>query len=390
MTLVDRPFHPALRPAAKPLSEIVRNFTPNWFTVTMGTGALALALNQFPLAAPGLRGLATGLWLLNILLFATFSLLYAARWALFFEEAQRIFRHPVMSMFFGAVPMGLATIVNGFLSFGIQLLGDKAVLIAQALWWTDAVLSVACGLVIPYFMFTRQDHGIERMTAVWLLPIVAAEVAAASGALLAPHLAAPDAFTVLVLSYALWAYSVPLAMSILVILVLRLAVHKLPDRDVGASAWLALGPIGTGALGLVLLGGAAPAVFAAQGLAGVGEVAFGLGVIGGLILWGYGVWWLALAVLKTQRYLREGLPFNLGWWGFTFPLAVYALATLALARVTRFEAFTVIGAALVIALAALWAIVAIRTARGAWHGTLFVAPCLKGELMPAKFEADAV
>jgi len=390
MTFIDRPLQQALRPTAKPFREIIRNFTPNWFTVTMGTGALALTLNQFPFPVPGLRELGTSLWLLNIVLFVGFSLLYAARWALFFDEAKRIFRHPVMSMFFGAVPMGLATIVNGFINFGVHLLGEKAILIAHALWWVDAALSVACGLVIPYFMFTRQDHGIEKMTAIWLMPIVAAEVAAASGALLAPHLPAPDAFTVLVLGYALWAFSVPLAMSILVILVLRLAVHKLPERDVGASAWLALGPIGTGALGLVLLGGDAPAVFAANGLAGVGDVAFGLGVIGGLMLWGYGAWWLALATLKTIRYVREGLPFNLGWWGFTFPLAVYTLATLALARVTHFSAFAVLGAVMAAAIAVLWTIVAAGTARGAWHGTLFVAPCLKSGPMPAHFEADAV
>jgi Voltage-dependent anion channel len=73
----------------------------------------------------------------------------------------------------------------------------------------------------------------------------------------------------------------PLAMSILTLLVLRLALHKLPERDMGASAWLALGPIGTGALGLVLLGGEAPAIFAANGLRSVGDTAFGLGVIGG-------------------------------------------------------------------------------------------------------------
>ena len=35
-------------------------------------------------------------------------------------------------------------------------------------------------------MFTRQTHGLERMTAVWLLPVVASEVAAVSGGLLAP------------------------------------------------------------------------------------------------------------------------------------------------------------------------------------------------------------
>jgi C4-dicarboxylate transporter/malic acid transport protein len=389
MSVLDIPFQPLARTDAKSLLEIVRNFTPNWFTVTMGTGAMALTLNQFPLALPGLRAVAVGLWLANTALFALFSLLYAARWVLFPREAARIFRHPVMSMFFGAIPMGLATIVNGFLAFGPDFLGAAAaVSIARVLWQADAAMSVVCGLAIPYFMFTRQEHSMEKLTAVWLLPIVASEVAAASGGLLAPHLAAPEAFLTLILSYVLWACSVPLAMSVLVLLFLRLALHKLPERDMGVSAWLALGPIGTGALGLVALGAAAPPIFAANGLASVGEVAFGLGAIGGLILWGYGVWWLGLAILKTGRYLRQGLPFNLGWWGFTFPLAVYTLATLALARVTGLSLFSFIGGGLALCLAIFWVVVASRTLGGTWSTTLFVAPCLNLANAPARFEAD--
>jgi C4-dicarboxylate transporter/malic acid transport protein len=389
MSVLDIPSQTFARSDVKPLLEIVRNFTPNWFTVTMGTGALALTLNQFPLGVPGLHAAAAALWLANIALFALFSLLYAARWVLFPREAALIFRHPVMSMFFGAIPMGLATIVNGFLAFGPDFIGSGlAIGVARALWQADAAMSVVCGLAIPYFMFTRQEHSMEKLTAVWLLPIVASEVAAASGGLLAPHLAAPEAFLVLILSYVLWACSVPLAMSVLVLLFLRLALYKLPERDVGVSCWLALGPIGTGALGLVVLGAAAPKIFAANGLASVGEVAFGLGVIGGLILWGYGVWWLSLAVLKTVRYLREGLPFNLGWWGFTFPLAVYALATLALARVTGLGLFGFAGGGLAVCLAIFWVVVASGTVRGALDTTLFVAPCLKGASAPARFESD--
>ena len=131
-------------------------------------------------------------------------------------------------------------------------------------------------------MFTRQEHSIDQMTAVWLLPVVAAEVAAASGGLLAPHLAGAAApFTMLITSYVLWAYSVPVAFGILAILMLRMALHKLPHESMAASSWLALGPIGTGALGMLVLGADAPAIFAAHGMASVGAVAQGIGVIGG-------------------------------------------------------------------------------------------------------------
>ncbi len=354
----------------------LRNFTPNWFAVTMGTGGLALALNQFPLEIPGLHEIARALWLANIALFTLFSAVYAARWLLYFDEAKRIFRHPVMSMFFGTIPMGLATIINGFLAFGIPLWGAAAISIATTLWWIDVAMAVACGTLIPFLMFTRQDHSLDRMTAVWLLPIVASEVAAASGGLLVPHLASGDAFTVEILSYALWAYSVLPALGILVLLLLRLVLHRLPTSDMAASGWLALGPIGTGALALVVLGNNAPTVFAAHGLATVGDVAFGAGILGAILLWGYGVWWLILAVLKTAQYVRQEMPFNLGWWALTFPVAVYALGTLALARATGFTFFTVVGGVLVVGLAVAWLIVATRTVRGAWQGRLFVSPCL--------------
>jgi C4-dicarboxylate transporter/malic acid transport protein len=274
-------------------------------------------------------------------------------------------------MFLGAIPMGLATIINGLLIFGG---GEAAVSMAHGLWWLDVTLSVACGLLVPFLMFTLQDHSVEKMTAVWLLPIVAAEVAAVSGALLVPYLSPSEALLVLILCYALWAFSVPLAMSILVILLLRLVLHKLPEREMAASGWLALGPIGTGALALVLLGGEAPAVFAVAGLTDVGNVAAGLGIIGGTMLWGYGAWWLLLAILKTAWYLRDGMPFNLGYWSFTFPLGVYSLATLALGRATGLAFFSVIGSILVACLAALWFIVAVLTIVGAWDGHLLVAP----------------
>ena len=310
----------------KPLSqlqhprEVIRQFTPNWFAATMGTGVLALALAQLPVAIPGLHAVAEGLWLFNILLFTLFTFAYAARWVLFFDEARRIFGHSTVSMFFGTIPMGLATIINGFLLFGLPRWGEGVIHLADA-------------------------HA---------------------------------QLVVLTTSYVLWAFSLPVAFSILTILLLRMALHKLPHENMAASSWLALGPIGTGALGMLLLGSDAPAIFAANGLRGIGEIAAGLGLIAGITLWGFGLWWMLMALLITARYLRDGIPFNLGWWGFTFPLGVYSLATLKLASTLNLGFFSVVGCVLVTLLAVMWLIVGKRTVQGAWRGELFVSPCIAG------------
>ena len=378
-TLRSNNFLHRLQPLAALASprEAIRQFTPNWFAATMGTGILALALGQLPWHVPGLVQLGRALWVFNILLFALCTLMYSARWVLFFNEARQIFGHSTVSMFFGTIPMGLATLINGLVQYGLPWWGSGVIGWAHALWWLDVAMALACGVLIPYMMFTRQHHSIDQMTAVWLLPVVAAEVAAASGGVIAPHLAEASAqFTLLITSYVLWAYSVPIALSILVILLLRLALHKLPHESMAASSWLALGPIGTGALGMLVMGGEAPAVFAAQGMAGIGEVAAGIGVIAGLLFWGLGVWWMLLAVLITARYCKSGIAFNLGWWGFTFPLGVYGVATLKLAAVLDLGFFAVLGTVLIGMLAVMWAVVAGKTAVGAYRGSLFVSPCI--------------
>ena len=214
----QRPFSQLSHPR-----EVIRQFTPNWFAATMGTGILSAVLMQLPLAIPGLYQLAEALWMLNVVLFLTFSALYIARWVMFFDEARRVFGHSTVSMFFGTIPMGLATLINGLLTFGLPRWGDAVLPFAELLWWLDVAMSLACGVLIPFLMFTRQEHRIDQMTAVWLLPLVACEVAAVSGGLLAPHLSDPHGqFSVLITSYVLWAMSVPVAFSILTILLLRM------------------------------------------------------------------------------------------------------------------------------------------------------------------------
>ncbi|WP_336949725.1 TDT family transporter [Acinetobacter junii] len=357
--------------------DVIRHFTPNWFTATMGTGVVAMILAQLPFASSILFMLATKLWQFNILLFITFSILYGLRWILFPTEAKQIFNHPNMSLFLGAIPMGLATIVNGFLSFGVHLYGDIAVQIATYLWYLDVFLAVLIAWVVPFCMFSCQDHQLQSMTAVWLLPIVACEVAASSAGLLLQHLAADQhALAILITGYVLWGISVLPAFAILTILMLRLALHQLTEKEVAISSWLCLGPIGTGALALLLLGQQAPRILNAAGLEELATIVPALGVIGGLVLLGFGLWWFGIAVLTTVRHARTGIPFNLGWWGLTFPFGVFILAIFNLAHQLQFNFLTYIAVALSIVLLALWALVMKKTVVGAYSGQLFFSPCL--------------
>lgn len=375
---MSRPFTRLPEPFA-----VVRHFTPSWFAMTMGTGVVALVIAHLPWRFPGQWLLAEALWRFDVALFGLFTLLFAARLLLFRDTVRPMLLHPVQSMFLGAIPMGLALLINGLLLFGVPRWGQAAVSLAHVLWWFDAALAVLGALLVPYLMFTRQSHALEKLTAVWLLPIVAPEVAASAAGNLAPHLDPAAARQLLVVGYLLWGMSLSLAFSLITLVLLRLALHKLPDTDFAATSWLPLGPLATGCLGLLSMGQDAPAAFVGSPLAGAAGLARDLGLVGGLALWGAGLWWLVTAMLFTRRYIRQRMSFNLGWWGFTFPLGVFTLATFELLRLTDVRFFAWVGVLLAALLATVWLLVLRRTLRGIWHGELFRAPCLVGPDAPA-------
>lgn len=363
------------------MTHLIRHFTPNWFTVTMGTGVVALILPELPFAHSLMAHLAVLLWQFNIALFLMFSLLYVLRWIIYPTEAKQIFSHASMSLFLGAIPMALATIINGYLKFGIHLYGDWVVPFAQLLWYIDVLLAVSIAWIVPFYMYNRQQHELQSMTAVWLLPIVACEVAAATGGLLLCHIAVgQQALGILLGGYVLWGISVLPAFAILTILMLRLALHKLPSKELAISSWLALGPIGTGALALLILGAQAPQVLAVIDQQSLGLFCQQAGIVVSLILMGFGLWWLGIAVLTTLKHAKTALPFNLGWWGLTFPLGVFTLAVLNLAQQLHVSFIQSIGYALAVILIMLWLVVVTKTAQGFYRGSLFFSPCLKSYL----------
>lgn len=88
---------------------------------------------------------------------------------------------------------------------------------------------------------------LARINAAQLLPIAASVVAAGTGSLVVQHMTYPErALGTIVACYVLWGMSVPMALTVIVIYYQRLAVHKLPPREVIVSCFLPLGPLGFG------------------------------------------------------------------------------------------------------------------------------------------------
>jgi tellurite resistance protein TehA-like permease len=89
----------------------------------------------------------------------------------------------------------------------------------------------------------------------------------------------------------------------------------------------------------------------------------------------FGLWWLLHGVYAVvMRHAAGTLKFNMGWWGFVFPLGVFASATIILASELRSTFMACLAMLFIIALAIILLVVSYSTVAGAYHGTIFAAP----------------
>ena len=371
--------HERLLPSSTMLRGIL-NFTPSWYSIIMGTGIMSILLHSSPHKFPGEAIIGTVLYFLNILLFFLFTIASVARYTIFPWAFGRMLRHPSQSLFLGTIPMGLATIVNATVLIVVPKYGSWAANLSWVLWWVDVLLTLICVCGVPLVMFQIHTISLDTMTAAWLLPVVPAVVCAASGGLVASVLPQNHALITLFLSYILWGLGMSLSLLIMALYFHRLAIHHLPNPEVIVSAFLPLGPCGQGAFGIIQLGKVAATVFDEAAFTvtpGSGQIVYVMSVLSGLLTWGLGIWWLVHGIsCVTIRMLSARLHFNMGFWGFIFPLGVFIAATIALGETLKSSFFSYLSIVLLACLSILYVIVAFFTALRGFSGSLLVAPCM--------------
>ncbi|RKL34604.1 hypothetical protein BFJ72_g9336 [Fusarium proliferatum] len=313
---------------------IVVNFTPSWFTVTMGTGITSVLLHNLP---------------------------YHGRWLFYVSWT---------------IPVGFATIINMIVFVCVPAWGDWAANFAWALWWTDVVMATACSLYIPHCIMRTEGITLDQVNPSWLFPVIADIVASTSGAIVANVLPNDQhAIWTVITSYILWGTSVPMAIVILAMYYHRLMIHDILPGQVAVASFIAIGPLGMGAAAIQLLGQVSLKLFARNDFIPkapiAGQFFYLTGILTALILWGFAVVWLFFALATI---IRRQITFNLTWWAFTFPLGVFTVATTTLAQELPSKFFKVLGTIFSVAEFLLWVMVACGTIRASLNGQLFQPP----------------
>ncbi len=269
---------------------------PGWFAIVMGLSGLSLAwFRAQALMGPSalqvawaLGGLASAVFVVLLVL----SLIRLQRHALALQED---LRHPVRHAFVSTVPVSvilLSTVAS-------SLDGPSAV--ARACWMVGSAAQFMVTVwVLSRWLKAAKGEGFAwpAITPVLLISIVGNVVPALAGTSLGyPEWAAAQ-FGIGVLFWPI----------VMVLLVVRIAMHGLWPERLLPSTFITIAPPCVTGLGVLQLG-ASPLL--------------------AWMCWGIGVFFLAWATSVFKRMVSQ--PFAITFWGLSFPLAALSALTLHLA-----------------------------------------------------------
>lgn len=343
-------------PARPGFDAIVRHFAPSWFAAVMGTGVLAVDCYRYGERWPALQAAGELLHWLNVVLFAALVVPWALRWVRHTGEALAALRNPVVTQFYPTIGVALVVLALQFLTYGGNLYA------ASALWIAGVVLILLFSVVVPLEIFRNEAMTLEQVTPGMFIPPVGLVVIPVVGNVLTAHADGMVKELLLVIDYLSLGTGAGLYVAVLALTFQRFVLGKRMPPPLVPTVWINLGPIGVIVLSLLGLAGVTPFL-------AVKEPFYVLA----LLLWGFGGWWLVIALAITAGELRRrALPFSLAWWAFTFPLGAYAAAGHRLGTLLGLEAVWLVGMVSFALLAVLWAAALFNTARGVWRGTVFL------------------
>ena len=119
----------------------------------MGTGIVSILLNTLPYNGRWLYWISVVFFALNVLLFSIFLVITVLRYIMYPELIHPVLIHPVQSMYLGAFPMGLSTIITMICLVCVPAWGKWTRDLAWGLWIFDAAVSVTVALGTPFILY---------------------------------------------------------------------------------------------------------------------------------------------------------------------------------------------------------------------------------------------
>jgi tellurite resistance protein TehA-like permease len=297
----------------------VKDLSPAYFAMVMATGILSIGFSLLDIPA-----LAAGLFVLNVGIYAALIALSVLRIAWFASD------------FLGDVSdhrraPGFFTAAAGSCILGVQCLTIANSLTAAVVFWVIG-LALWSGLTYTVFVaLTVKQHKPpldEGITGAWLLAIVATQSVALLSALIAAHWEQPYRLELNFLALSMWLWGGMFYIWMISLIFYRYTFFAFSPGDLSPPYW-----INMGAMAISVLVGAR----LVENTEGAPFLLSLLPFLKGFTVfyWATGTWWIPMLLLLgawRHIYRRFPLRYDPSYWGAVFPLGMYTVCTLQMAR----------------------------------------------------------
>jgi C4-dicarboxylate transporter/malic acid transport protein len=332
-------------------TNFIQRFSPSWFASVMGTGILANASYFYSQYIPFLKVVGVGLFYFNVALFFILLIPWTLRWLLYRKNALADLEHPILSNFYATIAVAMLVLASNFIVIG------KNMLAGEIFWFVGAILTIFFGIVTPFIMFKGEHVIIEHINPAWFIPPVGLIAIPIAGSLIINQYTGFIKEFILFLNYFGWGAGFFFYVALFAICLNRFILHRPLPNTLAPTVWMNLGPIGAGTIALINLVNNSTFIT-------MKEPFFGFG----LIFWGFGIWWVLMALIMTFHYRKKwGLPYALSWWAFTFPLGAYVVASHSIATIFHLTIVDFIGFGLYFLLVFFWSITLMKTLEALYH-----------------------
>jgi tellurite resistance protein TehA-like permease len=354
----------------------IKTFHPAYFAMVMSTGIVSIASNLL-----GFKGIAYGLFYLNIFAYAIILSLQLLRVRMNWSNLYSDLCNPKLSLvFFTTVA---ATNVLGSQFVTVVNLPE----VAKIFWYFGIFLWVIVSLSTFNILFLKCEQRIELvMHGGWLIAAVGTQSVAVLGALLVPQYSSNADF-VLFSSFVWWMIGAFLYMVLITLIMYRLVFFKVSPDALVPPYW-----INMGALAITTLAGSVLCINIPKG--GSPYTDF-LGFTKGftLFFWSFGTWWIPfLVIIGVWKYIYNKTQFKYSplYWGMVFPLGMYTACTLRLSQAIQIPFVANISTYFIYAAYAAWTFIFINMVLSMIRASMAKEPKMKEQKIQQQTEMTTV
>ena len=312
---------------ATPTHSRLRYFPISFFAMVMGLTGLTIGWEK----AQSILHLDLGItpWLVGLSsgLFAVLASLYASKLALHGQSVLQELRHPVKLNFFPTISISLLLLAIAFLPL--------APLVSSLLWTVGAALHLTFTLYVVSVWIHHDHFQVHHMNPAWFIPAVGNVLVPVAGI----PLGHPE------VSWFFFSIGMLFWLVLMTIIFYRVLFHQPIEERLMPTLFILIAPPAVGFIAYLRL---------VQDLDSFARVLY------------YSALFLTLLLFtQVRRFLRLG--FFLSWWAYSFPLAAFSIASMAMYERTGSDFHRYLGVGMLTMLTGIIGILLVKTLKAVRH-----------------------